>query len=246
MMLFSKIKHYIEENNIYIHYYCYRVYHIQVAEFNQSPNVIIKEYNPELHNNFHQLWIADKYYLPSWNDRFIIQDGGFSKFNKYYLYFYNKFLALHEIPITIEQFGYEDPDLLQRSSMFATRWPEVFEHIDVLILNSTPQSGQYTKNNADWNAFVYKMNKKYRVITTEPVQDILCTQNYYLSIKDIAALSTQVKKVVAVNSGVLCGLFNTYTMENVDVIYYFDDDTRYVLPKLVHITDINTLYENHF
>ena len=41
MIMFSKIKEYIENNNIFINYYCLSEHIKQIKEFNYSNNIII-------------------------------------------------------------------------------------------------------------------------------------------------------------------------------------------------------------
>jgi hypothetical protein len=52
-----------------------------------------------------------------------------------------------------------------------------------------------------------------------------------LTIKDIASLSTKAKVIIAVNSGVVPGLFNIYTLTNVKHVYIFDDRIFYSYPN---------------
>jgi saccharopine dehydrogenase-like NADP-dependent oxidoreductase len=63
-----------------------------------------------------------------------------------------------------------------------------------------------------------------------------------LTVKDIAALSTQAKVIIAVNSGVIPGLFNIYTLKNVRHFYTFDRLLFYSYPNFEdkkNITDIS-------
>jgi hypothetical protein len=47
------------------------------------------------------------------------------------------------------------------------------------------------------------------------VDDIACTLNEGLTLKDIAAISGHVKYIIAVNTGPLVGCFNKMAFENV-------------------------------
>ena len=54
---------------------------------------------------------------------------------------------------------------------------------------------------------------------------------YNLTIKDIAALSTNVKVVIAINTGVLPGLLNIYTLTRVKKFYTFDNSEYFTYPN---------------
>ena len=71
------------------------------------------------------------------------------------------------------------------------------------------------KSGADWNNFCIILNKKYKIITTKKVDGILCTLDDNLSLKDIASLSTNIKNIIAINTGVVPGLLNEYTLNNI-------------------------------
>jgi hypothetical protein len=71
-----------------------------------------------------------------------------------------------------------------------------------------------------------------------------------MTIKDIAALSTQSKVVIAINSGVVPGLLNVHTMESVKQFYIFDNHCYYSFPNFQNkglgcITEISINELNH-
>ena len=55
-----------------------------------------------------------------------------------------------------------------------------------------------------------------------------------LTVKDIAALSTNVPIIIAVSSGPFTSLFNSYTMKNVENIFIVND--HYSNPKIINTT----------
>jgi len=87
-------------------------------------------------------------------------------------------------------------------------------------------------------------NHKYNLVTTTKVEGIHCTSNDNLTVKDIAALSTKVKVIIAVNSGVVPGLLNEYTLSNVKQVYTFDDRCFYSFPKFQVKEDIREISIN--
>jgi hypothetical protein len=139
-------------------------------------------------------------------------------------------LSKLRIPRNLNRFTYTDEDLLIRYEML----DEKYKNIDVLILNSEPLSGQYNYNKNEWDNYIILLNKKYKIATTTKVNDnILCTMDDNLTVKNIAAISTNVKVVIAINSGVVPGLLNYYTLTNIKKFYTFDDRCFYSYPNFV-------------
>lgn len=239
-ILFYNIKNYIEENDITIHYYCNNEYHWQISEFNCSKNILIFELNPnvKLDDGLH-VWIGDRIYDICWYTQ---ADAFQRKLNLFYVAFFNEVLQKLKIPVPFKKLEYSDPDLLTRYDQVNQRCNNKYAELDFLILNSTALSGQYYRNDAQWIPLILLLNEKYRIVTTEKVPGVNCTQEDRLSIKDIAAVSTKVKKIIAVTSGVITGLFNTYTLSNVEVIYTFSYNDCFKHPKIVSKTNITDLY----
>ena len=213
-ILFYNIRDYLEENNIFIKYSAKTEYHYQIKEFNPSKNVILNEIyetkgfylwigNPVIEHNYNYYYNHSKY-----------------PFNMFIVYFFNTCLKNLNLSIQITSLKYSDEDLLIRYNNL----PEKYKNIDILIVNSTPCSGQYNFNEEDWNIYIDMMKDKYNLVTTKKVGDIKCTLDDNLTIKNIAALSTKVKVIIAINTGVLPGLLNNYTLTNVKKFYVFDDN----------------------
>ena len=108
-----------------------------------------------------------------------------------------------------------------------------------MMLYST---GQFSYSEKNWSYCINKLNERYKIATTKKIENILSTTDHNLTIKDIAALSTNVKIVIAINTGVLPGLLNMYTLNNVKKFYTFDNKRWYTYPnferknKLIDIT----------
>ena len=92
-------------------------------------------------------------------------------------------------------------------------------------------SGQFNYDENKWENAIQFLNSKYKIITTTKIKNINCTMDDNLSVKDIAAISTKVKVIIAVNSGVVPGLLNEYTLMNVKKFYIFDNRTYYSYPN---------------
>ena len=198
-IFFHQIKNYIEENNIIINYYCLEQYHDNVKDFNCSENIIIKKFT---HDVGYVLWQATVQKLPIAEDHLCLM--------------FNTFLNNHNIPIRVDTFEYKDNDLINRYQAL----DEIHKNIEILIVNSTPLSGQYVYDRDDWNNFLIKLSKKYVIATTQKVNDdIISLHN--ISVKNIAAIATNVKKIIAVNTGPSLPLYNTDILDNIEVLHLF-------------------------
>jgi len=238
-ILFYNIKEYIESHKIKIHYYCEKQYHYQLSEFKCSKNIEIFEYSPHLNmTDALHVWVGDQIFNTCWYNKCDEFQG---KQNIYYVAFFNEVLQTLRIPQTFKTLEYEDPDLLARYTNINKKCNSKYTELDFLIINSTARSGQYYRDDAEWNPLILKLNEKYKIVTTEKVKGVHCTQDDNLTVKDIAAISTKAKKIIAVNSGVVPGLFNTYTLNNVDIIYTFSYADCHEHPKIVSMTNINDL-----
>lgn len=211
-IFFYKIKNYIEENNIIIHYYCWSKYHKNLLEFKSSDNIKIFEYE----NRGYVLWQGGS--TPNKNT---IEDKLCNMFNI--------FLKKYNIPISVDSFEYQDPELFIRYENLDNK----YKNIDILIINSTPLSGQYKYNKKIWNNFIIKLSQKYLIAVTEKVNDSILSL-HDMSVKNIASIALKVKKIIAINTGPSIPLYNTDILNNVEVIYLFGaDNNNFKTRKLI-------------
>ena len=228
-ILFYNIKDYLKENDITLYYYAQAEYLPQLKEFIPNKHVALYDIAAKPDNSF-QLW-----YLNA-NIGYTIKDN--CSYNKAYVKWYNRVLQCLNIPITINRMSYIDADLLYRYE----RLTNIYKNIDILIINSPACSGQFSYSEKNWSYCINKLNERYKIATTKKIENILSTTDHNLTIKDIAALSTNVKIVIAINTGVLPGLLNMYTLNNVKKFYTFDNKRWYTYPnferknKLIDIT----------
>lgn len=239
-ILFYNITDYIEKNDIIIEYHCHSEYHKQISEFIISKNIILKDFN-EKNDMGTDLWMHSSDYQN--------MEASIS-LDEYLLNMFNQFLIKNDIPIKIEKLEYTDPDLLIRYDTIKNKYGDKYTNLDFLIFNSRPRSGQYNYNENQWNSFIHDMNKKYKIAmtTTEPIDGVSCTMDDGLSVKDIAAITTHTKQIIGVNSGVMTVIFNTYTLNNVEKVYYFNNSPNtYSLNKFIlkdNIDDMRFLLED--
>jgi hypothetical protein len=219
-IFFYKIKNFIEENNIIIHYYCWSKYHKNLLDFKSSENIRIFEYE----NKGHILWQGG-----STPHSHFIEDKLCNMFNI--------FLQKYKIPILVNSFEYQDSELFIRHENLDNK----YKSIDILIINSTPLSGQYMYNREIWNQFIIRLSQKYSVASTEKVNDsILSLDN--MSVKNIAALALKVKKIIAINTGPSIPLYNTDILNNVEVIYLFGtDNNKFKTRKIICLNQLDEL-----
>lgn len=202
-IFFYKIKDYIENNKIVIHYYCLEQYHKNLSDFKCSDNILILNIlDPEYDKKGYVIWQGNTPNHSFIEDKLCVM--------------FNNFLISSNIPIRVDSFIYKDPDLFNRYEILDER----YKNIDILIVNSTPLSCQYNYNKPEWDDFIKRLSKKYIVATTQKVNDdIISLEN--VSVKNIAAMALNVKKIIAINTGPSIPLYNTDILNNVDVVYLF-------------------------
>jgi hypothetical protein len=217
-IFFYKIKNFIEENNIIIHYYCLSQYHKNLLDFNCSENIKIFEYE----NKGYVLWQGGN--TPHMN---YIEDKLCNMFNI--------FLNIHKIPISVNLFEYEDIDLFKRFENLDDK----YKNINILIINSTPLSCQYNYNKPEWDHFIIRLSQKYLVATSQKVNDNILSL-HDMSVKNIASIALKTKIIIAINTGPSIPLYNTDILNNVDIIYLFGGN-NFKTRKICGVSDINNL-----
>jgi hypothetical protein len=231
LILFNIIKKYIEANNIKIFYYAKNEYISQLSEFICSKNIILNSLNNKPQNSL-EVWICNDFYNYVHGPKYFT-----ISYNKYYVNFFNIVLRNLNINCSVNKLYYVDDNLKSRYERLSPK----YKGFDILILNSQPLSQQYNYNKAEWDRYIVNLNKRFKILTTTKVPGILCTYDDKLTIKDIAALSTKAKVVIAINSGVVPGLLNYDTLINVKHFYIFDNRCFYSYPNFENrklITDI--------
>jgi hypothetical protein len=123
-----------------------------------------------------------------------------------------------------------------------------YHDIEILILNSVPQSGQYREyNKEEWDKMCIYLNEKYNIVVTTYVNDnIKCTMNDKLKIQDIGAISTHAKYIIGVHSGTITGCYNKYTQNNVKKWFIFEDTlmVKHELINCINNCKYNDIYDN--
>ena len=226
IIILNQTKRYLEDNNVHIYFYCNKSYINQLNEFIQTKHI-------QLHN--YQIPIG----IPNWigekHKQINYYNKGNQKYNDFYVLYANQLYNEMNIPCVINTFEYEDNDLLIRYDNLNDK----YKNLDYLIINSQPLSGQYNYNKNEWDDLIITNLSKYKIVTTLKVDNIICTLDDNLSIKDIAAISTHAKKIIAINTGPLVGCFNKYTLTNVEKVYVLDINNEYSYDKFINIKKIS-------
>jgi hypothetical protein len=132
------------------------------------------------------------------------------------------------IPVVIKKFTYSDADLVYRCKLINERTDNKYMDIDFLINNGAPRSGQLNYNVSEWDSFIIELSKKYNVVTTQKVHNIKCTRDDNLPVKDIAAIALNAKNIIAIESGVISGLYNTYiTDDSSKTVYNISNEYKH-------------------
>ena len=217
-ILFYNIKDYIEKHNIIIYFYCLDIHIRQVKDFNCSNNILIfTQHHIPTDVKVYDLWIGSPEYSYNWYSN--IEEPTIIPYDVFFCKYYNNFLKIVGIPIEIEKFIYEDNELFTRCEKINNITNNKYLNIDFLINNSTPRSEQVEYDINIWEHFIIQLSKKYNIVTTQKVDNIKCTRDDNLTVKDIAAISLNIKNFIAIESGVMSGLYNKYITENANVVY---------------------------
>ena len=250
MIFFNLIEGRIVADNILFCYFVKKEYIQQLRQFINSRlinNVKLFTLDKKPQSSIN-LWIDNPYFWDGYGYESQEPFGPLGRnFNHLYLKFFRKVLDTSKINANIQSILYSDNDLLVRADAI----PREYKPVDILILNSRPYSGQYMYDKNKWDNYIQHIhsNSKLKIVTTTKVPGVLCTFDKNMTIKDIAALSTQAKVVIAVNSGVFPGLLNVHTIESIRQFYIFDNRWYYSFPRFQNkrcITEISINELNYY
>jgi hypothetical protein len=220
-VFFYQIKDYIESNNIKINYHCPEKHHNNLKQFNCSKNINILPYDV----NGYELWQGTQNLYSGKYIEDILCD------------MFNDFLKQNNIPIIVEKFEYQDNDLLIRYDKIDSKYKD----LDLLIINSIPNSGQFNYDKSEFDNFIIDLSKKYKVATTLYVDENILSLDEFC-VKDIAALATHARKIIAINTGPSIALYNTDILNNTESIYLLDNCSyKFKTRKIIEARQISDL-----
>jgi GR25 family glycosyltransferase involved in LPS biosynthesis len=222
MIYFFNIKDYLETNNIQINFYIRSNFLNDIKEFT-SKNINFLDIDKKPSENITDFWVGNSHEGLNLNE--LNPTKCWSIFLTHVLSYIGKTINLPPI----KEFSYMDPTLLEIYNNLDNK----YKNVDILIINGKPTSNQLNYKEDEWNIFCKKLSLLYNIVTTDKIDDIKCTRDDNLSAKKIAALSTNVKYIIGINTGPIVGCFNTYTLSNVKKWYVFDNATQYTIPNFI-------------
>ena len=226
-------KEHIIDNNITINFYIRSTFLNEIKEFNCCPNNI-KFYDiDEKPSDAIDWWIGNKIYENNAYKKLVNNKMPMDKYLPLILSEIGKKMNL----LPINKFIYEDKDLLNRYNNLDDK----YKNLDILIINGSGGSAQVNISKEEWDAYIIELSKRYKIITTEKVDNILCTRDDNLSPKTIAAISTHVNYIIAINSGPIVGCFNTYTLNNIKKCFVFDNTVYYSNDEFINVKNFNDI-----
>jgi hypothetical protein len=218
LIFFYNIHEYLEENNIFIYFYCLNENYSQIHDFNNLNNVkVFSDNSIPNDKKIYDLWIGSNDYDYNWYNAIV---EPIISYDTFFCKYYNNILKFMNISVTIKKFVYNDTSLNERCIDINLRTNNYYNNIDYLINNSQPRSQQFDYNIHEFNNYIIELSKKYNIVTTQKVENIKCTRDYNLTAKDIASISLNIKNFIVIESGIIAGLYNDYLVENPDVIVY--------------------------
>jgi hypothetical protein len=139
-------------------------------------------------------------------------------FDTYYNAFYTNILKLigldgKDIDTSLYQ---PEPYLQDIYNDINKKFNDKYKDLDILIINSFPNSGQIIYDKKKFDDMCIMLNKKYKIVTTTHVNgDIKCTGDDKLKLQDIGSISTHVKYIIGVHSGPIVPCYNKDTKNSV-------------------------------
>ena len=208
LKFFYNIARHLKEKGIKIHYYYNDEYIKDINELNQyvDPNTLVLHPMKEMPVNAIELWMGNPI-------------DGVTHLD--YLNYTNKFYKMILDKVGLAHRGI-DTSFFQKEPYLLDIYNKLdpkFKDLDILIINSKPQSGQFHDTAGKLDALSIRLAKKYKVAITNPIADsnISCTFTAVpkLTMRDIGAVSTHAKYIIAVFTGPIIPCFNSYTKESV-------------------------------
>lgn len=221
LLYFYLIKNFLEKNNIFIYYYALEEHLWQLKDFIYSPNIILKELNNKPDFSI-ELWGDEPLFKIAYDN-----EKNTYSMNKFLKIFYSNVSTIFLFNLPLRYYYYIDEDLIDIYENIQDK----YKNFDILIVNSVPRSNQHDYNKNIWDNHIKYLNENFKVLTTTKVDNITCTFDDKLSVKDIGAISTKAKIIIAVNSGVVPALLNYYTLTNIKHFYVFDKFKYFSYPN---------------
>ena len=116
-----------------------------------------------------------------------------------------------------------------------------YKNIDILIINGVCNSKQFFHGDL-LNQLARDLAKEFNVVTTDKLDDIVCTRDNNLSMLDIGAISMRSKYVIAAFTGPLTTTHNIYSKNYVKHWFFL----HMYNPTFTTLTNYTTIYTADF
>ena len=231
----------LQASNIVIYYYYNQYYNKNKREFEvylQNTDTIQLRPIEDTPIDATHLWIG----------KYPTIDGiSYSLYDTYYNLYYKNMLnmmQLDNLGINISQIN---TSLYQEDQSIIGRYhslPDKYKNVDILVLNTPPQSGQITYDKQTWDEMCYFLALKHKIVTAQHVHpDIECTIRDGLTMRDIGAISTHCTYIIGVHSGPMTACYTTYTKKSVKKWFVFCDKNGHNEIDAIDHCTIAQIYE---
>jgi hypothetical protein len=226
----------LQDFNIVIYYYYNQHYNKNKREFEvylQDTNTIQLRPIEDTPAHATHLWIGQ---YPT------IEGVPYSLFDTYYNLYYKNILTMMKLDNLESNTSLylEDQSIIERYHSL----PDKYKNVDILVLNTPPQSGQITYDKQTWDEMCYFLALKYKIVTAQHVHpDIECTMRDGLTMRDIGAISTHCTYIIGVHSGPMTACYTAYTKNSVKKWFVFCDKNRHEEIDAIDHCTIPQVYE---
>ena len=231
LKLFYNISPILEENNIIITYYYEPNYIKRISELEHyvDPRYVTLATIDQKPDTAIELWMGRD-----------IDGISYMDFVNYHNKYYEKIIRIMNLEsqgINTSCFQQEDYLLDIYNGL-----DDTYKDLDILILNSTGSSNQFSSSKEEMDLMCKTLSKKYKVATCEYVDETIpCTMRSGLSIQDIGAISTHTKYIIAILSGPSTGCFNVHTQKHLKKWIILESRNNITLSEIDYVIATSTV-----
>ena len=224
LRFFYNIREFLKEKNITILYFYdsnYITNRNELERYVDPVTLLLLDFSDSRFSNLIHLWMGDDI------------DGlsHLTDFIEYFNRYYRRISSFLGLSLPLHTMSFFQPELYLED-LYQGLDPK-FKAVDILIINSVPNSHQFSYNKKKFDSFCNRLVCLYpgkKIITTTPVSNMLCTSG--LTIQDIGAISIKAKIIIAVLSGPMTACFNSLTIENVRMIFLLCNNYTFTHSKI--------------
>lgn len=233
------------------------IYFNKIIKLNSVTRIIFY-CQPQYHEQLQELIEGDIVLEPwrdsgesTWINRELMYHGNIGNFNgvygrtkntdEIYIHFYNYLSKRNGLNITFNT----REDILYDSEKYLIDINNYNLGYDVLVINSSPLSGQFPHSSNKFDDIIRKLNLRKRVITTKKVSGIDCTLDNKFTVLDIAKLSYHIKYVIAIHTAPHILMLNKFTIDRFKKWIMFDLRHNYSYSFMKHYPTLDKFMEDN-